>query len=234
MFKTLRTIFLGRAARVEQELETANAAIIIEQKIREAETGHAIAKRGLASLITRSKSETKALDVLEGRMKDLEDRTRGALAEGKEALAQDAAKLLADLENERNLRERTLMSSREKAERMRLAIEKTHRQLIDLRQGLITARSIESERHAIGQIKGDLSAHSAIAEGEAVLKRLLDNPDPIDAMEALEEIEADLSGGSVIDRLSEAGIGASDKVQAKDILDRLKAQTPKSKKAKTA
>ena len=234
MFKTLRTIFLGRAARVEQELETANAAIIIEQKIREAETGHAIAKRGLASLITRSKSETKALDVLEGRMKDLEDRTRGALAEGKEALAQDAAKLLADLENERNLRERTLMSSREKAERMRLAIEKTHRQLIDLRQGLITARSIESERHAIGQIKGDLSAHSAIAEGEAVLKRLLDNPDPIDAMEALEEIEAGLSGGSVIDRLTEAGIGASDKVQAKDILDRLKAQTPKSKKAKTA
>ena len=234
MFKTLRTIFLGRAARVEQELETANAAIIIEQKIREAETGHAIAKRGLASLITRSKSETKALGVLEGRMKDLEGRTRGALAEGKEALAQDAAKLLADLENERNLRERTLMSSREKAERMRLAIEKTHRQLIDLRQGLITARSIESERHAIGQIKGDLSAHSAIAEGEAVLKRLLDNPDPIDAMEALEEIEAGLSGGSVIDRLSDAGIGASDKVQAKDILDRLKAQTPKSKKAKTA
>ena len=53
-------------------------------------------------------------------------------------------------------------------------------------------------------------------------------------MEALEEIEAGLSGGSVIDRLSEAGIGASDKVQAKDILDRLKAQTPKSKKAKTA
>jgi len=234
MFKTLRTIFLGRAARAEQELETANAAIIIEQKIREAETGHAIAKRGLASLITRSKSETKALDVLGGRMKDLEMRTRGALAEGKEALAQDAARLLADLENERNLRERTLMSSREKAERMRLAIEKTHRQLIDLRQGLITAKSIESERNAIGHIKGDLSAHSAIAEGEAVLKRLLDNPDPIDAMEALEEIEAGLSGGSVIERLDEAGIGKSDKVQAKDILDRLKAETPKSKKAKTA
>jgi len=234
MFKTLRTIFLGRAARAEQELETANAAIIIEQKIREAETGHAIAKRGLASLITRSKSETKALDVLDGRMKDLEMRTRGALAEGKEALAQDAARLLADLENERNLRERTLMSSREKAERMRLAIEKTHRQLIDLRQGLITAKSIESERNAIGHIKGDLSAHSAIAEGEAVLKRLLDNPDPIDAMEALEEIEAGLSGGSVIERLDEAGIGKSDKVQAKDILDRLKAETPKSKKAKTA
>jgi len=173
----------------------------------------------LASLITRSKSETKALDVLEGRIKDLEARISEALATGKEALAQDAAKLLANLENERNLRDRTLMSSQEKAERMRLAIEKTHRQLIDLRQGLITAKSIEAERKAIGH---------------TVLKRLLDNPDPIDAMEALEELEAGLSGESVIDRLSDAGIGTSDKVQAKDILARLKAEIPKSKKAKTA
>ena len=234
MFKTLKTIFLGRAAQAEQNLESAHAAIIIEQKIREAETGHAIAKRGLASLITRSKSEAKALNVLEGRIKNLEARIREALATGKETLAQDAAKLLANLENERNLRDRTLMSSQEKVERMRLAIEKTHRQLIDLRQGLITAKSIEAERKAIGHIKGDLSAHSAIAEGELVLKRLLDNPDPIDTVEALEELEADLSGESVIDRFSDAGIGTSDKVQAKDILARLKTETPKSKKAKTA
>jgi len=234
MFKTLRTIFLGRAARAEQELETANAAIIIEQKIREAEAGHAMAKRGLASLITRSKSEGKALEVLEARMSDLEMRTRDALSAGKETLAQDAAGLLAQLENERNIRQRTLTSSKDKAERMRLAIEKTHRQLIDLRQGLITAKSIEAERRAIGHIKGDISAHSAIAEGEAVLKRLLGSPDPIDAIEALEDIEADLSGDNVIDRLSEAGFGDSGKVKANDILDRLRAETPKSKKAKIA
>jgi len=117
---------------------------------------------------------------------------------------------------------------------LRLAIEKTHRQLIDLRQGLITAKSIEAERHAIGKLKGDLSAHSAIAEGEAVLQRLLESPDPVDAMEALEEIEADLEGGDVMERLSEAGFGKSDKVQASDILDRLRAEKPKSKKVKSA
>ena len=166
-------------------------------------------------------------------MADLEQRTRDALAAGKEALAHDAAALLAQLENERNVRERSLIASKEKAERMRLAIEKTHRQLIDLRQGLITAKSIESERKAIGYIKGDISAHSAIAEGEAVLKRLLGSPDPVDAIEALEEIEADLSGDTVMDRLSDAGFGDNGKVKANDILDRLKAETPKSKKAKT-
>ena len=239
MFKTLRTIFLGRAARAEQGLETAHAAIIIEQKIREAEAGHAMAKRGLASLITRSKSEAKALKVLETRMADLETRTRQALSAGKDGLAHDAAALLAQLENERDVRERSLMGSKEKAERMRLAIEKTHRQLIDLRQGLITAQSIEAERKAIGHIKGGISAHSAIAEGEAVLKRLLGSPDPVDAMEALEDIEADLSGDAVMERLSEEGFGASGKVKASDILERLQnesldAKTQKPKKAKTA
>ena len=172
-------------------------------------------------------------------MADLEIRTRQALTAGKEGLAHDAAALLAQLENERNLRERSLIGSKEKAERMRLAIEKTHRQLIDLRQGLITAKSIESERKAIGLIKGDISAHSAIAEGEAVLQRLLGSPDPVDAIEALEEIEADLSGDSVMDRLSEQGFGNSGKVKASDILERLKnedldAKTSKAKKAKTA
>lgn len=232
MFKTLRTIFLGRAARAEQELETAHAAIIIEQKIKEAEAGHAMAKRGLASLITRSKSESRALEVLEKRMADLEDRTRKALVAGKDGLAHDAAALLAQLENERDVRERSLIGSKEKAERMRLAIEKTHRQLIDLRQGLITAKSIESERKAIGYIKGDISAHSAIAEGEAVLKRLLGSPDPVDALEALEEIEADLSGDSVMNRLAEEGFGDNGKVKANDILDRLRSEAPKTKKAK--
>ena len=234
MFKIMRTIFLGKAARAEQALETQNAAIIIEQKIREAEAGHAMAKRGLASLIARSKSERKALAALEGRISDLESRTRAALAAGKDALAHDAATLLATLENEKAVRERSLVASDDKAERIRLAIEKTHRQLIDLRQGLITAKSIEAERHAVRNLKGDISAHSAIAEGEAVLKRLLGSPDPVETIEALEEIEADLSGDTVIDRLSEAGFGKSDKVQAADILERLKAETPKKKTAKTA
>ena len=234
MFKTLKTIFLGQAARAEQGLETTHAAIIIEQKIREAEIGHAMAKRGLASLIMRSKSETKALVVLQGRISDLESRAREALSAGKDGLAQDAAKLLADLENERNLREQTLVNSKDKAGRMRLAIEKTHRQLIDLRQGLITAKSIDAERKSISHIKGDISAHSAIAEGEAVLKRLLGSPDPIEAIHTLEEIEADLSGDAVIDRLSEAGFGTSGKVQASEVLDRLKAEILNSKKVKTA
>lgn len=105
---------------------------------------------------------------------------------------------------------------------MRLAIEKTQRQLVDLQQGLITAKSIEAERNAIRHVKGDISANSAIREGDAVLKRLLASEDPIEEIEALEEIEAGLSGENVIDRLADAGFGKAAKVRAEDILARFR------------
>jgi len=229
MFKTMRAVFLGKLGRAEQALETDNAAIIIEQKIREAEAGHASAKRGLAALIARTKSEQKALGYINKRISDLEMRTKAAVEAGKNELALDAAKLLADLENERDVRERSVESSQEKAGRIRLNIEKPHRRLIDLRQGLLTAKSIESERGAIRQMKGDMSASSAIQEGEAVLKRLLGSEDPIDVMDAHDELEAELSGDNVMDRLAQAGFGKPDKVRPEDVLARFQ---PKPKKAK--
>ncbi len=226
MWKTIVAIFRGRAARAEEALETQNAALIIEQKIREAEAGHDAAKRGLAALIARSKTEQKALAAVETRIADLEERTRAALRAGKETLAEDAAKLLAELENERAVRTRALETADEKAARMRLAIEKTQRQLVDLRQGLITAKSIEAERAAFRDMKGDLSAAAALREGEAVLRRLAASEDPVEAVEALDALEADLNGAAVIARLAEAGFGGPGKVRAADVLARFRDEAP--------
>lgn len=231
MFRTVKTIFLGRAVRAEQALETENAAIIIEQKLREAETGHVLAKRGLATLITRCKTEQKALEVIDTRIADLESRIAGAVDAGKQELAMDAAKVLADLENERTLRTNTITRTQEKIDRIRLNVEKTHRRLIDLRQGMITAKAIETERRTIKEMRGDLTASSAIAEGEAVLSRLLGSDDPIDALETYDEIDAQLTGRHVVDRLAEAGFGAPTKVTPEDVLARFKAQKSAKKSA---
>ena len=233
MFKTIRTVFFGKLGRAEQALEIDNAAIIIEQKIREAEAGHGSAKRGLAALIARTKSEEKALAYINTRISDLEMRTQAAVDGGRIDLAKDAAKLIADLENERAVRTRALESSREKAGRIRLNIEKTHRRLIDLRQGLLTAKSIEAERGAIQQLRGKLSASSAIQEGEAVLERLLGSEDPIAMIDAYDDIEAELSGDSVMDRLTEAGFGQSDRIRPEDVLARFQTKAAKKAKLKT-
>ncbi|MEO0319760.1 MAG: PspA/IM30 family protein [Pseudomonadota bacterium] len=223
MWKTLRTIMLGRSARAEEKLEIDHAPIILEQKIREAEAGHNEAKRALAHAIAQAKRERATLTGLEKRIADLTDRIRTALAQQKENLAEDAARLLADLENEHSVRTRTLKGAEERAERLRLAIEKTDRRLIDLRQGLLTATSIDTERRATNTIKGTLTANTAIAEGEAVLNRLMNSEDPVAEIEALEAIESDLSGASVIDAMAKAGIGEGNQTRPEDVLTRIKA-----------
>ncbi|MEL6371996.1 MAG: PspA/IM30 family protein [Pseudomonadota bacterium] len=221
MWKTITTIILGKQNRAEERLIEGNATIIIEQKLREATSGHETAKRTLAALLARTKADQRLLDGVENRIRDLEARTRKAIEEGKDALAQDAAQVLADLENERTVRREALTRAEEKAARMRLAVERTERQLIDLKQGLITAKAIESERSSMKAIKGDLSANSAIREGEAVLQRLLASDDPVEEIEALEELEASLKGDNVVDRLAAEGCGPATKVRAEDILQRL-------------
>ena len=230
MYNIIRTLILGRQARAVQKLETDNAALIIEQKIREAEAGHAAAKRGLASLIVRIGTEKRALEMLDTRLSDLTDRARDALEAGREDLAEEAATHIADMENERTVRVRTLDNAESKAQRVRLAIERTHRQLVTLRQGLITAQSVERERNAMRNMQGDAQALSAIREGEAVLNRLLGSEDPVAIMDVLDEIESDLSGESVAERLADEGFGDPLRSTRSSVLDRLKDEAkPKTK-----
>ena len=224
MLKTLKAVLMGRATKLKQHIEIGQADTVIEGKIVEAENGQTQAKRALASMITRTKNEGRALAGIEKRVQDLESRIKMALRDGQDELAADAAQMLASMENERKVRQETLRRSDEKAQRLRLAIEKNHRMLIDLRQGLIMAKAITTERKAFGSLQGDLNARSSIREGEAVLQRLLDSEDPVEAMEILDDIEDALSGDKVLGDLAEAGYGASLKTNADDVLTRIKAE----------
>ena len=223
MWKTITTIILGRRARAEEALRQENAVLIIEQKIREAAAGHDAAKRRLASLIARIKAGERSLAALDGRIADLERRAMGALTAGKQALAEDAARVLADLENERSARHAALAASEEKAGRLRLAVEKTERRLIDLRQGLMVAKSVEDERRALRTGAIERSPEGAMREAEETLQSLIGGVDPVEELEALGQIEAELNGDATIDALAAAGFGPARKVRPEDVLNRLKA-----------
>lgn len=225
MWSTLSSIFKGRAARAESALIDANAVVILEQKVQEAEAGHQAAKRTLAQLIVREKNETRALNAVRERARDLENRIRAAMKADKQQLARDAATLLAEIENEAQMRQDCLTRMQEKSDRLRLAIEKTQRRLIDLRQGLTSARSIEQERTAMKGLKGSISSTASLKEGEDMLKRILESEDPVEHIETMETIDSELNGNALMDRLTDAGFGSSPKVRADDILERL-SETP--------
>lgn len=220
MFKTLSVILKGQSRRAEEHIELQNAVLMIEQKLYEAKAGQDTAKRSLAALIVRARNETQALSGLDNRLSDLEARTRAAFEAGQEQLALDGASMVAELENERAIRQKTIDDVDERIARMRLAVEKTQRRIVDLQQGLLTARAVESERKAIQSMSGDISANGAIREGEAILERLLGSADPVAEADVLDELDADLSGKSTIDKMAEAGFGPATKIRAEDVLAR--------------
>ncbi|MET3518401.1 PspA/IM30 family protein [Mesorhizobium abyssinicae] len=222
MLSLLRTLLDGAGAKAEDRLKDQFAVDLLAQRIRDAEAGLAAAKQTLASLIVRQRAEQASLDQLDRRIADLETRTRSALAAGAEALAHDGASAIAELENEREVRRTTVRSLTEKTLRMRLSLEQAHRRIVDLNQGMISARAIDAEQKAQRRLNRSIGRTASLNEAEALLARIRERSDPFEEASILDEIDAGLSQEAIRGKLEDAGHGPSTKVRAQDVLERLK------------
>ncbi|RWX63120.1 PspA/IM30 family protein [Mesorhizobium sp. M4B.F.Ca.ET.089.01.1.1] len=222
MLSLIRTLLDGAGAKAEDRLKDQFAVDLLAQRIRDAEAGLACAKQTLASLIVRQRAEQASLDQLDRRIADLETRTRSALAAGAEALAHDGASAIAELENEREVRRGTVRSLTEKTLRMRLSLEQAHRRIVDLNQGMISARAIDAEQKAQRRLNRSIGRTASLNEAEALLARIRERGDPFEEASILDEIDAGLSQEAIRGKLEEAGHGPSTKVRAQDVLERLK------------
>lgn len=226
MFNVLRTLFAGASARAEEQLVDTFAIDLIEQKIREADAGLAAAKNTLAALIVRQRNEQQTFDRLVAQIADLEARVRQAIASGREDLATEGATAIAQLENEKAVRRDTLGQLANRIARTQSSVEKAHRRIVDLRQGMISARAADAERKAQKNLNRSLGSTAAVREAEELIARVMGQSDPLAESEVLDEIDAGLSNAGITDRLGAAGFGAKARVDAGDVLARLKAQSP--------
>lgn len=222
MFKVLNTLFRGASARAEEQLTDHFAIDLIEQKIREAEGALSLAKTTLAALIIRQRNEQQTLTRLETQIADLETRARQALTAGREDLATGAASAIANLENERAVRQDTLNQLADRVARTQAAVEKANRRIIDLRQGMISARAADAERKAQKSLNRSIGTTTSIREAEELIARVVNGPDPFAESEVLDEIDAGLNQTGIRDQLGAAGFGSKSKVDASDVLARLK------------
>lgn len=220
MFGTLRTLFAGANARAEEQLRDTYAIELIDQKIREAEEGLRAAKGTLASLIQRQRSEERLLATLEARIGDMTRRAGEALTAGREDLALQAAEALAQMENERNLRQETVQRLETKTVRLRQSVEAAHRRIMDLKQGAVTARAIRREQALISKLPNGEA--SAMEEAEALIARVTNADDPFERSDILRGINRELAHDGLADRMADAGFGPATRVTAADVLSRLK------------
>lgn len=221
MFAAFRTLVMGAGARAEETVRQRYAVDLLEQKIRESEAALSASKETLAALILRERNERANLDKVGKQIADLEDRAKSALSAGSDELARNAATTIAEIENEREVREKTVEQLAGKVGRMRLSIEKAHRRIVDLRQGMIQARAIDAEARAQRKLDRLLGGGTSIREAQQLLDSILDRDDPFEESRALDEIDDELNHTSVRDRLAEAGHGPRTRHTADDVLARL-------------
>ncbi|MDX8350908.1 PspA/IM30 family protein [Cognatiyoonia sp. IB215182] len=223
MFKTLATLIVGQNARAEDRVRDAFAIELIDQKIRESEGSLRAAKATLASLIQRQRSEEKQRAALKNRITDLTKRAKEALENDREDMAEEAARAIATMENELTLREETLDRLEQKVMRLRSSIESGHRRIIDLKQGAIQARAVRREQNMQVHMVANGLQEGAVEEAEELINRVLGKDDPFERSEILADINRDLNGDNIADRMADAGFGGATRSTADDVLARLKA-----------
>ena len=172
-------------------------------------------------MIIRKRREKHHLKQLLARIDDLESRTKKALKNKDKKLAQQAASAIADLENEAVVRQKTLDRLSERTGRMQLSIEKAHRRIVDLRQGATTANAMNIERKAQKSLNRSIGNTDAFAQAESLIDRVINQDDPFEQGEVLNEIDRGLNHENIKQQLAEAGYGTSGKSNAKDVLERL-------------
>ncbi len=222
MFKTLAALINGQNARAEDRVRDAFAIELIDQKIRESENSLRAAKATLASLIQRQRSEEKQHAALKTRISDLTKRAKEALNNDREDMAAEAARAIANMENELTVRTETLDQLDQKVMRLRTSIESGHRRIIDLKQGAIQARAVRREQNIQMHMTKTGINQGSVEEAEELISRVLGKDDPFERTEILADINRDLDGGSLTDRMADAGFGSATRATADDVLARLK------------
>ena len=221
MFGTLKTLIIGANARAEEKVRDTYSIELIEQKIREAQTGLQAAKATLASLIQRGRAEMRQIEVLETRRKEMTGRAKDALKGGRNDLAGEAAQAVAEMENELTLRRETASRLDTRILRLRQSVEATNRRIIDLKQGAVAAKAVRQEQNIQKRLNTTLAGQSPINEAEELIERVLSRDDPFEQSEILKEIDQGLNREDIGDRLADAGFGPATKVTADDVLKRL-------------
>jgi phage shock protein A len=217
MLKLLVTWFRGAANEAAGGVAARNALVILDQQIRDAEAALRAAKSALANAIAEDQREAKCLEMANQRIAMLEDRTRAALAGGREDLARLAAGTIAELETDRHAAATARALYAGEMERLRKIVAEAVRRLQDLHRG----RRLVGVGDALRRARLGGSNTGPLREAEISLAALrIRQETQAAADDAFDEITT--ASGRIEDRLNDAGFGPCDRPTADSVLQRLR------------
>lgn len=225
MLKPFVSLLRGIAADNEAAVLDANAVTLLRQQVREAAAALEGAKREMAVAMAFEAAERRALEALTRRAGEAEKGAIAALADGREDMAEDAARLIAALEDERRDREEAMKGFARDAARLRALVAAGHDRLRDLDRGLQLARVDEALRRAGANGRRSIAASvGALRQAEETLARIRQREvGEADISQALDALDAEIGVADIERRMEAMGYAGKRRTDPKDVLARLKA-----------
>ncbi len=201
-------------------------SLFLSQQLRDCAASLARAKTTLALNIAHGNAESRRLDELDARIADLEVRVRSALSSKQDDLARSGATAIAALEEERAAAKPAAVAFEGEVATLRAAVTKFETRLIELERGRKLATVERRLRDArIGATDGDI-VRSGLNEAEATLEKIRSRHAlERDSEAALLTLEPSTANAAA-ERLAAAGCGPKLRIDADDVLRRLRVELP--------
>jgi len=223
ILKKLYTAVVGHATNVGNDIVDSQGLVILEQEIRKAKGAVAEATGSLAGVKADYKKAIREVTKLEDGIKKYTDNARSALQQENEALATDCAERVATLQGQ-------LAQQESLRDRYKLTVDKILAQIgkanktikeLEFRHKTAVARDRSQKAHE-KLSSANLGTNSDVGSALESLDRIERNQEAKDLlMESAEELDAELSGDSLDEKLAASG-NTQGSSTASSILDSLR------------
>ena len=225
IFKKLMTALRGGAREVGEAVVDAQGTRIFEQEILDAKDKLDTAKLELTNLMAKHTQSERDVQLTKAELKKQEGFVNDALDKDNEKLALEIATVVADLEGELAEKKAAEQSFEAHVESLRGHMKKAESQIVDYERQLTMVKTTESVQKASAAINDTFaSTHSELRSAKDSLERIkAKQVHESDRLAASEELERELTGADLKERMTSAGIG-NDGADASSVLDRIKAK----------
>lgn len=212
IFSKIVTALRGGAREVGESIVDANAIRIYTQEIEDAKNNLAKAKRDLTEVMAKEMQCDREITRLKKEIEKYENHAVEALNKGNTALAEEVAEKVAELDQEIATQQGAKEQFSAHVKRLKDLMKKTERTIREHERELAMVKTTESVQKATKSITENYSTGtSSLLNAKNSLDRIKQRQKSTeDRWAAEEELEKELGGSSLDEKLKAAGIGNAD------------------------
>ncbi len=219
------TLLRGSIREIGESIVDNNADRIYEQEILDGKNSIDQAKKDLAGVVAKEMQSAREMDRLQGEIERYEGTAVEALGKGQEALAEEVAGRVAELEAELEVQTRAHANFALQVGQLKDLIKSAEAKVREHEREIAAVRATESVYKASQSISDSIvSSGSRLGSARESLERIKKrHEDFADRLAAAERLDAELGEKALDAKLDAAGIGA-DAERRSRVLARIKAR----------